>query len=245
LPKVITPKKIEPSFEVENVQIKLNESVKKYSMLFLEAFAKSELYASWAPFDGVYQSIAQSHQILDHFFKEKKTVYSEVFDIFHYIYKTPWTLALKDKRILIVSNFEESIKEKIGIRQEIYGVDLFPNCEITTIRPPQTQGNEDSQEFDIELYKFTQKLDKIKDQYDIALVSCGGYGNLVCLHIFNSGKSAIYVGGVLQMYFGILGNRWFTDRSDIIRLFLNKSWSRPKDSEKPKDYQSIEKSCYW
>jgi hypothetical protein len=81
--------------------------------------------------------------------------------------------------------------------------------------------------------------------YDVALVSCGGYGNLVCNYIFDSGKSAIYVGGVLQMYFGILGGRWLQDEPDIIRLFLNENWTRPKEHERPEGYKTIENGCYW
>jgi hypothetical protein len=224
------------------IKVSSNKSINNYSNLYLESFEDCEIYASWAPFDDVYNSIKNAHEILDNLFKEKETIYAEVFDIYHYIYGIPWTFALKNKRILIVSNFEESIKEKIDIRKDIYGVDLFPNCEIITIKPPQTQGNEESQEFDIELQNFTDKLDKIKDNYDIALVSGGGYGNLVCSHIYKSGKSAIYIGEVLQMYWGILGNKWFNDRPDIIRLFLNKTWSRPKDTEKPSTHNDIERS---
>ena len=45
--------------------------------------------------------------------------------------------------------------------------------------------------------------------FDIALVSCGGFGMLVSDFIFTTlNKSAIYVGGSLQLYFGIIGNRW-------------------------------------
>jgi hypothetical protein len=227
------------------IKVTTNESIQKYSTLYLEAFTNCEIYSSWAPFDCVYQGCHFSHSILDNIFQTKKTIYSEVWDVYHTIYTTPWTFALKGKRILIVSNFAESIESKIQTRKEIYGIDLFPNCEIITIKPPQTQGSEKSDEFDVELDRFTKKLDKIKDTYDIALVSCGGYGNLVCSHIYKSGKSSIYVGGVLQMYWGILGNRWFSDRPDIIRLFLNKSWTRPKDSEKPANHKSIENSCYW
>lgn len=230
-----------------NAGIKISsiKSMKKYSNLYLEAFNNCELYGSWAPFDAVYNSTKESISLLDNMFNTKDTIYSEAFDVYHYLYNTPWTFALKDKRILMVSNFEESIKEKINNRQEIYGVDLFPNCEIITIKPPQTQGSEESDEFDIELKRFIKKLNKIKDNYDIALVSCGGYGSLVCNHIYKSGKSAIYVGGVLQMYWGILGNRWFNNRPDIIRLYLNQMWTRAKESEKPKNYKGIENSCYW
>ena len=221
------------------------ESVLKYSQLYLEAFNLCDLYCGWAPFDNVYKTITISHQLLDDLYKDKDSVYSEALDIYHYIYSRPWTTALKGKRLLMVSNFAESIESKIHTRKEIYGIDLFPDCEIITIRPPQTQGSEESEEFDIELNKFTKRLDEIKDQYDIALVSCGGYGTLVCSHIYKSGKSAMYIGGVLQMYWGILGNRWFENRPDIIRLFLNKHWTRARESEKPLNYKNIEGSCYW
>ena len=222
-----------------------NDSLKKYSKLYLEAFKLCDLYSSWAPFDDVFRTINTSHTILNNIYSDKDTVYSEVFDIYHYIFSNPWTHALKGKRVLMISQFEDSIKEKINIRKEIYGIDLFPECEILTIKPPQTQGQEPSEDFEIELKKFTDKLDLIKDTYDVALVSCGGYGNLVCAHIYKSGNSAIYVGGVLQMFWGILGTRWFENRPDIIRLFLNKHWSRPKESEKPLNHNSIENSCYW
>lgn len=229
-----------------NAGIKLTtmESIQKYSQLYLESFKNCDLYAGWAPFDAVYNAYITSNQVIEQVF-QKETVYSEVFDVYHFIYSTPWTFALRGKRLLFISSFAESIQSKINDRKEIYGVDLFPDCEIMTILPPQTQGDEDSEEFDVELIKFTEKLDEIKDNYDVALVSCGGYGNLVCSHIYKSGKSAIYVGGVLQMYWGILGSRWFKNRPDVIRLFLNKLWTRPKDSEKPKNHEKIENSCYW
>jgi len=228
-----------------NAGIKLTsiQSIAKYSTMYLEAFKSCELYGAWSPYDSVYRSIKSAHELLDEQFKDKDTFYPEAYDIYNYIYSTPWTFALSGKKILIVSNFYKSIEEKISIRKEIYGVDLFPECEILTICPPQTQGTNPSLEFDIELAKFTEKLDLL--DYDIALVSCGGYGSLVCAHIFKSGKSAIYIGGCLQMYWGILGNRWFKDRPDVIRLFMNKHWSRAKESEKPSNYKNIENSCYW
>ena len=79
----------------------------------------------------------------------------------------------------------------------------------------------------------------------MALCSCGGYGNPICAFIYNMGKSAIYVGGVLQMYFGIYGQRWLKERKDVIKLYLNEHWSRPKITEKPKSATEIEEGCYW
>ena len=88
-------------------------------------------------------------------------------------------------------------------------------------------------------------MDKVKDLFDVALLSCGGYGILILDYLTKIGKSAIYVGGVLQMYFGIYGRRWMVENKDILNIFLNKHWSRPKDSEKPKNYKSIESGCYF
>jgi len=230
-----------------NAGIKLSNinSIIKYSEMYMEAFNHCELYTGWEPHGEVYKYITKSHDYIKEKCGNRKILWAFGLDIYHYIKTQPWTHSLEGKRVLIISSFEDSIKEKIPIRSEIYGIDLFPNCEILTIKPPQTQGSENSEEFDIELNNFCSRLDLIRDNYDIALVSCGGYGNLVCNYIYKSGKSAIYVGGVLQMYFGILGGRWLRERPDIIRLYLNKHWTKPKNSEKPQNYQNVEGSAYW
>jgi hypothetical protein len=176
----------------------------------LSAFAKCEMFAG-------------SHATARELLLSKIMFWASAFDIFHYIYTQPWTWALRGKRILIVSPFQESIEEKLPIRAELYdGVDLFPDCTFVCVKPPT------------ELQRF---LVSIKDlEYDVALVSCGGYGNLVCSAIYDSGRSAIHVGGVLQMYFGVLGTRWLKDRPDVVRLFLNSAWSRPKPTEDACDW---------
>lgn len=230
-----------------NAGIKMTNfnSILKYSDMYLEAFDNCEMFAGWEVHGDYINHISQSYDYIVKTYNTKKIIWAFNFDIFHYIYSNPWTRALKGKRILIISPFEESIKEKIPIREKIYGIDLFPDCIITTIKPPQTQADQDSREFDIELTDFFKKLDKIKDTYDVALVSCGGYANPVCNYIYKSGKSSIYIGGVLQLYFGILGNRWLIERPDVIRLFLNEHWSRPKISERPINYEKVEGGCYW
>jgi len=229
------------------IQLSSVPSIIKYSDMYMAAFQNCELYAGWEPHGDVYRYIAPSHNYIRDQCASKRIVWAFAFDIFHYILggQVPWTHALRGKRVLIISPFEASIQEKLPIREKIYGMDLFPDCSITTIRPPQTQGSESSEEFDVELAKFVAKLATIRDTYDVALVSCGGYGNLVCNAIFEQGKSAIYVGGVLQMYFGILGSRWLRERPDILRMFMNEHWTRPKDEEKPMNFSNVEGSCYW
>ena len=229
-----------------NAGILLNnkEQVIKYSKLYLSAFSNCERYLSWEPWCNYVKYISNSFDfILENFPKPKFD--SLVLDIFNSINREPWTRALQGKRVLIISPFKESFELKVNNREKIYGIDLFPNCELLFIKPPQTQGNNPSQSFDIELDIFIKKLYDIKDTFDIVLCSCGGYGNLVCSELYNMGKSSIYVGGVLQMYFGIYGERWIRDKPDIMKLYKNEYWSRPLDTERPSGFISIEDGCYW
>ncbi len=214
-----------------NAGIKLTSlaSVVKYSKLYLSAFQKSDAYFEWEPWGNVYKYIVSSHNFINMNFGNRKQFWAFTLDIFHNIYNNPWTLALKGKRLLIISPFIKSFEDKLPFLKEIYGVDLFPECQFVFLKPPQTQGDCPSEEFDKELDKFVEEIEAIKDEFDIALCSCGGYGNLVCSKIFDMGKSSIYVGGVLQMYFGVYENRWLKERPQIIKLFKNGHWTSPKE----------------
>ena len=229
------------------INITNTESLQQYSRLYLSTFENADITLSWAPWDEIYKLTFPPHlHILSMLRKHKRmTLYSKVLDVFNLIYQNPWTLALKGKRILIVSSFVESIKEKVEIREKMYGIDLFPDCEFIFLKPPQTQAGNTSRDFLVELQDFIRELAKVKDLFDVALLSCGGYGMLILDYLTKIGKSAIYVGGVLQMYFGIYGRRWMVENKDILNVFLNEHWSRPKDSEKPKNYKSIEEGCYF
>ena len=228
------------------ILLKNDTETEHYSTLYLSAIDHCEMMAGWDIQGNYIGHIAQSHAFLRNVYSSKIMYWALALDVFHYIYDTPWTHALKGKRILIISPFEESILEKITIRSHIYdGVDLFPECEFITLKPPQTQAGESSRGFTIEFDDFKSRVEQVIDQFDVALVSCGGYANPICSFIYENGKSAIYVGGVLQMYFGILGARWLQERPDIIKLFSNKYWSRPKSTERPINSQNVEGGCYW
>jgi hypothetical protein len=229
-----------------NAGIKITDinNIVIYSKLYLDAFHQCDLYLDWEPWGDVVTYIQESYNFITLNFKRDR-IWSFSMDVFHNIYNNPWTLSLRGKRILIISSFVDSIKEKIDDREKIYGVDLFPDCKFVFLKPPQTQGENQSREFVEELKDFHRQIDEVINDFDVALVSCGGYGNLVCSYIYQQGKSAIYVGGVLQMYFGIYGERWVRERPDVLNFFMNKHWSRPKESEKPKNNQKIENNCYW
>jgi hypothetical protein len=224
-------------------------SLIEYSNKYLEAFENCEMFMDWDPNGNVYPFIKASHGSFYstyHVDKGKQVCWARTMDIFDYIYN-PWTQCLKGKKILIISSFADLIQKNMATSHKIYGNDLFPKCTFCFLKPPQTNGTNNSSEFNIELEEFCKKIKRVSDDenFDIALVSCGGYGNLVCNYIYSIGKSSIYVGGVLQMYFGILGKRWKLERQDILKLYLNEHWLSPKNEDKPQGHEKIENSCYW
>jgi hypothetical protein len=231
-------------------------AVIQYSDLYLAAFDQCEMFTGWDVQGNCIGHIAHSYAYIQQTYerapeveRRKRPVWALALDVFHYLHDTPWTWALRGQRILLISPLEESLRAKVPIRDQLWGdtgIDLFPDCTFVYVRPPMTQGTEPARDFDTEFTEFCQRLDAVRDQYDVALVGCGGYGNPVCGYIHAThGKSAIYVGGVLQMYFGILGGRWLKERPDVVRLYMNAHWSRPDASERPKGCEGIEQACYW
>lgn len=219
----------------------------EFSDIHLNSFQQAKLVTAWAPWDGVYGITQDAHKVIGDIMIKNRAggVHARVLDVYHYIHRQPWTHALRGQRILVISTFADSIREKIGIREKIYGVDLFPDCEFVFVRPPQTQASNPSRAFTEELYDFTKDIEAVRDAFDVALVACGGYGNLICSNIYDMGKSCILVGGVLQMYFGIYGKRWMKDNKDVLTMYLNEHWSRPQASERPKAFENIEGGCYF
>ena len=228
------------------IQLSDMESIICYSKMYLDAFKKCDIYTDWEPYGNVYRGIIESHDfITKQIAVDKKPIWARTLDIFDYIYANPWTINIGKKRILIISSFVDTIEQNMPNAHDIYGIDLFPGCDFVYLKPPQTNGKNISKDFREELSNFCQKISSIKDTFDIALVSCGGYGNLVCSHIYDLEKSSIYVGGTLQMYFGILGTRWKRERPDILKLYMNDFWHIPTAQERPAGFEQIEKSCYW
>lgn len=67
--------------------------------------------------------------------------------------------------------------------------------------------------------------------FDIALVSCGGYGLPLSIRLKKRNKKVIQWGGCYQLWFGILGGRW-SDDVEILK-FKNRFWTYPSEKETP------------
>lgn len=184
----------------------------------------------------------------------KPSLYFEVIEPYYLIEKgiVPWSHKLIGKKVLIISPFVDTFKKQINNKFHFYGDDAPEEKRIfhkdqqfifykayNTLAGNNIHNNW-YQTFGI-MCNDIKKLD-----FDVALVSCGGYGLPICNYIKSLGKSAIYVGGALQLLFGVNGKRW-ADHSVIshVSSLPNNKWTWPSESETIKSNTVVEGGCYW
>lgn len=159
-------------------------------------------------------------------------------------FDNPWSCALKGKRVIVIHPFEETIKAQYEKRDVLFkNPDILPEFKLLTLRAVQTIGGESDQFstwFDALDWMYNQAM---SIDFDVALIGCGAYGFPLAAKIKAAGRTAIHMGGVTQMLFGIKGGRW-DSRPDYVTLY-NDHWCRPSDNERPKAASSVENACYW
>ena len=159
-------------------------------------------------------------------------------------FDSPWTKELKGKKILIISPFKSTIDEQLRVKDKIWeNKDVLPDATYITYESIQSIGGKGPHKDWYESFdKMCKDISNI--DFDVALLGCGSYGLPLSGFIKSKlGKSAIYIGGGLQLYFGIKGKRW--DSSPDITKFYNEYWTRPSQNETPQSGQMVEGGCYW
>lgn len=204
--------------------------------------------------------LACSEQFAENYFMNKymgkDACGVESFDIMEpWRFYTPWSAALKGKKVLVVTPFDESVRQQYALRDKLFeGTDILPEFELVTYKSLQTTGDLTDERFDTwfeALEYMYQEIEKI--DFDIALLGCGAYGFPLGARIKKAGKQAIHMGGVLQILFGIMGKRWDgtgpnSDTNKIredIAMYYNNYWTYPKQSETPTSASRVEYGPYW
>ena len=165
-----------------------------------------------------------------------------------FLWKNPWTKYLKGKKVLVVHPFVDSIRYQYeNNRCKLFDdPDVLPEfAELHTIKAVQTIADQEDSRLDTWFDALQYMKDEIsKVDFDIALIGCGAYGMCLAAHVKRMGKQAVHLAGWTQMLFGVYGERWIKDQPQYAQ-FINESWIRPLESEKPKGAEKIEGGCYW
>lgn len=172
----------------------------------------------------------------------------ENFDPIHALERdvTPWTQSLRGKRVAVVSSFSKTIAAQVSRLDDVTVANqLFNEPTFIPVAAPVTfAGVQTEASWDLGLNRVTADLASI--DYDVALIAAGSYGPAIANFVKFSGKVGIHVGGMLQLMFGIHGNRWKHLRSDGHPFFGDlKNWVEPAPSEVPAAFRTVEGGAYW
>lgn len=166
-----------------------------------------------------------------------------------------WFTELKDTRLLVVSPFVKTFEKQVlseacplghGVSSRELTkakISLVWQCSYNSSCGAMPHSNW------CETYaSMCDEIREKKDLFDVAVLSCGAYGLPLCTFVREElNKTAIYVGGELQLWFCVRGARWENRLRKIFekRPELERHWCRPSTTEKPKNFMNLEQGCYW
>ena len=215
-------------------------------------------------FDNVNKCIKNS-DVLASFGGQLETIedrYSKDYDIMRLDFKVlepfyildediqPWTHSLVDKKVLIihpfVDSFQKQLKNNFHIFEDESKKIFLDSQEFVFYKAYQTHAFNHLHQNWLETFEIM--CNDIKEiDFDIALLGCGGYGLPLCNYIKTElNKSAIYIGGGLQLLFGVMGSRW--ENFDYWKKVIsenNTQFIKPSGNEIIQNKNIIEKGCYW
>lgn len=236
--------------------IKFNsrDDIKKYASDNYKSCVNSDILAIW---DGVvYNSGKNLLELLEKTNKTKPYIAAHGLEPFYFMEneKYKFNEIFKNKKVLIISSHINTINKQIenGNYKSVFSKKIFDDSTIIKVyKPPQQNvGLNDDNNWLFHFDKIKSDLTSIQKEFDfdIAIVSCGGFGMLTSNFINETlNKSVIYVGGALQLFFGIMGNRW--KKNPIISKMQNNYWTDVLEEDKPHTLKQnprlCEGGCYW
>ena len=224
------------------------ESLMKYTNTYIKAIGNCDLlgtmekasYQMCEPFYTWCQNNIPSKEIfpaccLEPFYFFEPCIYNTGTD-------SDFSSRIEGKTLLIISSHVNTIRQQLSKLDHIFSpYKIFKNNTFIIVKPPMGIGDT-SKEWSNHFEAFKDNVSR--QEFDVALVSCGGYGMPICDYIYTDMKrSCIYMGGALQLFFGIMGRRWETN--EVVQKFRNEHWVYPLESDVPAKYKVCEGGCYW
>jgi len=222
------------------------ETSEKFSKVYIKDSEFIDILGSFQAFE--------THMPLN---KNVKKLHLET--LYPFFVNNPWTAILKNKKILVVHPFQETIILQYSKREDLFeNKNILPEFELITLKAVQSAGGAKS-----DFNSWFDALDYMKDEiakieFDICLLGCGAYGLPLAAHVKKLGKQSIHMGGGLQLLFGIKGKRWddpnygikeFQNLEGLMETpyssLYNDNWIRPLPEDTLDTSKNIDGGTYW
>lgn len=160
--------------------------------------------------------------------------------------ETIWSSLTNSKRVLVVHSMVKSISKQMNSLDSIHQGSIFSPGTVIVIKPPVTNGLYFwGRGYPKQLREFQKQLEDVLTDFspDYALVAAGAYGMPIAATLQNAGVPSLYVGGALQLMFGIMGHRW-QSRPEITSQ-VNDFWLSHPIDKPPFGFRLVERGTYW
>jgi hypothetical protein len=248
-------KKSVPSWLINNmknvagIHFTSSQDIIDYVKLYVQSCENTTTLCHWGT-NNISLMEKQSHFLLSKLMsthRQKSFEHARLLEPFYKMSENEYIPPFKNKKILIIHSHKTSILRQIQNIDNIFEKKIFDNCSFNVIQPPrQNAGFNNNKSWKEHWSKWKQQLDQhLQDnKYDTSLVAAGGYGMITCDFLFSTHKlNTLYIGGSLQLFFGIKGTRWNTH--PIISKMYNKYWINVDDRDMPPNKNICENGCYW
>ncbi|MDB4769546.1 hypothetical protein OAG24_01135 [bacterium] len=153
---------------------------------------------------------------------------------------------LSGLKVLVVSPFEKTLRKQFKIKDKLFDFE-YPDFELKIVKSfYSTKGNEPHSGW-TETYEILSSAIQA-EEFDVAILGCGGYGMPLASVIKKMGKVAICAGGFTVAYFGIKYKRIVEqnkERGWHEKYIHNENWIFPLEEDKPEMPLAIEGGCYF
>jgi len=228
------------------IQFKSKEDLIEYVKIYNKSVQHSTLLGVWD--GGMYMQAKAYYDFTEKAMPAMKRICAHAVEPFYFMDHPEYMFdtLFENKKVLIITSHKKTTEAQIasGNVKKAFKKPIFHDTTQFAVYKPaqQNAGSHDQNSWKIHFE--TMKLDivEIKKEFDfdIALVSAGGFGMILCDFIYTElNTSTMYVGGALQLFFGIRGKRWATSP------YINDSWTEVDPQDKPANVGLCEGGCYW
>lgn len=162
--------------------------------------------------------------------------------------ENPWTQYLKGKKVLIISSHSNTINEQWKKIDQIWGDErekIVPfelvGCIKTPFHPAVDSRQYPNCNSFEEMVEYTKSLIDQYD-YDVLLSGVTTQSPFYVEHAKQRGKVGIQTGGIIQLFFGIIGKRWEINYNAYYpngSNMFNEHWIYPLKIDEPQGIDNI------
>ena len=212
-----------------------DDTLNKFCECYIESISQADLIALWG--------VGAEAKVIHKYCNNSK--FTLLRSLEPYYFNNPWSSSLKNKKVLVIHPFAQSIKNQYQNRDKLWNNnDILPEFKslecIMAVQSIAGQKTDYSNWFDALDY---MKNEIAKKDFDVAIIGAGAYGLPLAAYVKSLGKQAIQMSGATQILFGIKGKRW--DNHPVISKFYNDYWTRPLKEETPQQSHRVEGGSYW